>query len=205
MKITIPIPCKEKLTNDNYCTKCQHQIIDFSKLTNNEILEEFQKNKVHCGIFHPKQLDQNLIKKTISNVMIISAIGLFTSCSDGQNKKVFEIKPTPINDSIEKETKQFQLRVTNAILGEKIKTYRLLINDEIVKNNLEVDKDYTIKFDLQKDTNIYLRLASNETILELTKDYTIDNFPTKINFSSNDFTEQETIMGEIAFDENFAP
>lgn len=32
-----PIPSKKKLTNKNFCTKCQHKITDFSNLTNDEI------------------------------------------------------------------------------------------------------------------------------------------------------------------------
>ena len=79
MKITIPIPCKEKLTNENFCAKCQHKITDFSNLTNDEISNEFQKSNVHCGIFHPSQLGQNLFKKTISNVMIFSDFELIST------------------------------------------------------------------------------------------------------------------------------
>ena len=86
MKITIPISCKEKLTNENFCVKCQHKITDFSNLKNDKISNEFEKSNVYCGVFHPSQLGQNLFKKTISNVIIFFALGLMTSSVQGQYK-----------------------------------------------------------------------------------------------------------------------
>lgn len=205
MKITIPIPCKEKLTNENFCAKCQHKITDFSNLTNDEISNEFQKSNVHCDIFHPSQLGQNLFKKTISNVMIFSAFGLLNSCTNGQDKPNCTEPLVAKNDSIHKEKIKFKIKVNFGNSNLEIKTYRLLINDELVESKLNVGEEYTIQFETLKNTELNLRLASNEINSEVYKSYSFKNFPNKVNLNTSDFEEQVVLMGDIVIDENFVP
>ncbi|MGV0925324.1 hypothetical protein [Empedobacter tilapiae] len=200
MKITIPISCKEKLTSKNFCAKCQHKITDFSNLTNDEISNEFQKSNVHCGVFHPSQLGQNLFKKTISNVIIFSALGLMTSSVQGQDKITCTEPLAPKNDSIQVERISFRLIVdkTSNSKIQQFSTFRLLINNEVVKQSLKVGEEYTIKFDVHKGLPIDIRLASNENNVEITKSYTKQNLPKKVKVSSNDFIMEPMIMGKIS-------
>ena len=172
MKITIPIPCKEKLTNENFCAKCQHKITDFSNLTNDEISNEFQKSNVHCGIFHPSQLGLNLFKKTISNVIIFSAFGLMSTSSKAQKPNTAcHDNPLPINNSIENESIEFKIIVTKSYNTriQEFSTFRLLINGELIEQTLKVGEEYTIKCDVQKGLPIDILLASNEKNIEINK------------------------------------
>ncbi|MGV0979303.1 hypothetical protein [Empedobacter falsenii] len=200
MKITIPTPCKEKLQDDNFCAKCQHKITDFSNFTNDEISNEFQKNSVHCGIFHPSQLGQNLFMKTISNVMIFSAFGLMSTSSKAQKPNTAcHDNPLPINNSIENESIEFKIIVTKSYNTriQEFSTFRLLINGELIEQTLKVGEEYTIKCDVQKGLPIDIRLASNENILDITKSYTTKNLPKKLKFSTSDFELKGKITGEI--------
>lgn len=200
MKITIPTPCKEKLRDDNFCTKCQHKITDFSNFTNDEISNEFQKSNVHCGIFHPSQLGQNLFKKTISNVMIFSAFGLMSTSSKAQkHNTACHDNPLPINNSIENESIEFKIIITKSSNTriQEFSTFRLLINGELIEQTLKVGEEYTIKCDVLKGLPIDIRLASNENILDITKSYTTKNLPKKLKFNTSDFELKGKITGEI--------
>ena len=203
MKITIPTPCKEKLRDDNFCAKCQHKITDFSNFTNDEISNEFQKKNVHCGIFHPSQLGQNLFKKTISNVMIFSALGLMSTSSKAQkHNTACHDNPLPINNSIENESIEFKIIVTKSSNTriQEFSTFRLLINGELIEQTLKVGEEYRIKCDVQKGLPIDIRLASNENNVEITKNYTKKSLPKKVKISSNDFITEPMITGEIAIE-----
>ena len=130
MKVTVPTPCKEKLQDDNFCAKCQHKINDFSNLSENDLIESMQKEEVYCGIFHPSQLGKNLIQKTISNVMIFSALGLMSSSVNAQDKTICAEPIAPKNDSVQFEKIAFKLivRQTSDSQIQQFSTFRLLIN-----------------------------------------------------------------------------
>ena len=116
MKIVIPTPCKEKLQDDNFCAKCQHQIKDFSDLNDQDIVQNFEKDKVYCGIFNSNQLNRTILQKTISNVMIFSALGLMISPTNAQEPRTAcHGNPEPINKTVESETIQFKLKVKNDV------------------------------------------------------------------------------------------
>lgn len=206
MKITIPTPCKEKLQHDNFCATCQHKITDFSRLSNDEISKEFKENDIHCGIFNSRQLEKNILRKTIFNAIIFSTIGLLTSCTDAQEAKTFcHDNSKSIDDSIQKEKIKFKIIVNSGSSNSEIKTYRLLINDELIESKLNVDEEYTIQFETVKNTELHLRLASNEVNSEVYTSYSLKKFPKKVNLNTSDFEEQMIIMGEIVIHENFVP
>ena len=202
MKVTIPTPCKEKLQDDNFCAKCQHKINDFSNLSENDLVESMQKEEVYCGIFHPSQLGKNLIQKTISNVMIFSALGLITSSVNAQDKTICAEPIAPKNDSVQYEKIAFKLIVskTSDSKVDQFSTFRLLINGELIEQTLKVGEEYTIKCDVQKGLPIDIRLASNENNVEITKNYTKKSLPKKVKINSNDFIMEPMIKGDISIE-----
>ena len=67
MKINIPTPCHENWENmtsqskGRFCGSCQKIVIDFTKMTNDEIIDYFEKKehqKSTCGRFYDMQLRQ---------------------------------------------------------------------------------------------------------------------------------------------------
>ena len=201
MKITIPTPCSEKLNDVNFCSKCQHQIIDFSELEDQTVSKEFEKNKVYCGIFSPNQLGRNIVSKTISNIAVFSAIGLIGTTANAQEKITCTETPQPKNETIQNETVEFKIIVNKSDAKDSyssITSYRLLVNNEIIEENIEVGKEYTIKFEHPKNSHLNVRLASNQNQYQLSRNYTSDNLPKEIKLQLSDFRLQPIIMGKIA-------
>lgn len=73
LKISIPTPCHENLSlmdktdNGKFCLSCQKEVIDFTKMSNEDIVLYFEKKKSGeakvCGTFRVDQVLEN--KKTI--------------------------------------------------------------------------------------------------------------------------------------------
>ncbi len=67
IQISIPQPCSEDWDQmspqqkGRFCESCQTTVIDFSKMTDQELVEFFKKPKGNtCGHFKPQQLDRSL-------------------------------------------------------------------------------------------------------------------------------------------------
>ena len=132
--------------------------------------------------------------------MIFSALGLMSSSVNAQDKTICAEPIAPKNDSVQYEKIAFKLIVsqTSDSQIQQFSTFRLLINNEVVEQNLKVGEEYTIKCDVQKGLPIDIRLASNENNVEITKNYTKKSLPKKVKINSNDFIMEPMIMGEIS-------
>jgi hypothetical protein len=67
IRLNIPSPCKQDwgtmsiMGEVRFCSSCKKEIIDFSELSDSELLQFFQKNpSIHCGRFHNTQLDREI-------------------------------------------------------------------------------------------------------------------------------------------------
>jgi len=67
-RIDIPRPCNESWADmpqaeaGRFCSSCQKTVVDFSALTNKELLHYFSNRKdIPCGRFHKEQLGTNLL------------------------------------------------------------------------------------------------------------------------------------------------
>ena len=74
IQISIPEPCKEGWQNmtpvekGRFCASCQKTVLDFTHLSDNEIINLVAKNDTLCGRINVSQLNRNLIEtKTKSN------------------------------------------------------------------------------------------------------------------------------------------
>ncbi|MCR9172103.1 MAG: hypothetical protein NXI10_06410 [bacterium] len=65
-QISIPEPCEENWDGmkptglGRYCNSCEKNIQDFSRMTDNELVQLLISNKPHCGNFDAAQLDRVL-------------------------------------------------------------------------------------------------------------------------------------------------
>ncbi len=61
-KLTIPDPCQQKwnhmetFNEGRHCKSCNTTIVDFSDLSNEELIDLLQTGKYHCGRFHEDQM-----------------------------------------------------------------------------------------------------------------------------------------------------
>ncbi|MES2863773.1 MAG: hypothetical protein V4666_06625 [Bacteroidota bacterium] len=74
IQITIPEPCNEGWQNmtpvekGRFCASCQKTVLDFTYLSDNEIINLFNKNDNLCVRIKVSQLNRNLIEtKRTSN------------------------------------------------------------------------------------------------------------------------------------------
>jgi hypothetical protein len=103
IQISIPEPCNEGWQNmkpvekGRFCSSCQKTVLDFTYLSDNEIINLVSKNDSLCGRINVSQLNRNLIEtKTKSNYFgyfstsVLAFLGLGTESSFAQEKPVTE-------------------------------------------------------------------------------------------------------------------
>jgi hypothetical protein len=103
IQITIPEPCQEGWQNmtpvekGRFCASCQKTVLDFTHLSDNEIIKLVSKNDTLCGRINVSQLNRNLIEtKRTSNYFgyfatsVFAFLGLGTQSSVAQEKPVTE-------------------------------------------------------------------------------------------------------------------
>lgn len=101
IQISIPEPCQEGWQNmtpvekGRFCASCQKTVLDFTHLSDNEIIKLVSKNDTLCGRINVSQLNRNLIEtKTKSNYFgyvatsVLAFLGLGTSTVVSQEKPI---------------------------------------------------------------------------------------------------------------------
>jgi CarboxypepD_reg-like domain len=71
LKITIQQPCSENWNNmkpygyGRYCDSCEKEVIDFTKFTDQDLINWFRKDSVNiCGMLKPSQLNNLIVAKS---------------------------------------------------------------------------------------------------------------------------------------------
>lgn len=103
IQINIPEPCHEGWQNmtpvekGRFCASCQKIVLDFTYLSDNEIINLVNKNDNLCGRINVSQLNRNLIKtKRTSNYFgyfatsVLAFLGLGTENVVAQEKPITE-------------------------------------------------------------------------------------------------------------------
>jgi hypothetical protein len=103
IQISIPAPCHEGWQNmtpvekGRFCASCQKTVLDFTYLSDNEIINLVNKNDNLCGRINTSQLNRNLIvTKRTSNYFgyfatsVLAFLGLGTENLVAQEKPVTE-------------------------------------------------------------------------------------------------------------------
>ncbi len=100
IQITIPEPCHEGWQNmkpvekGRFCASCQKTVLDFTHLSDNEIINLVSKNDTLCGRINVSQLNRNLIEtKTKSNYFGYLATSILAFLGFGTENVVAQEKP----------------------------------------------------------------------------------------------------------------
>jgi hypothetical protein len=128
IQISIPEPCNEGWQNmtpvdkGRFCASCQKTVLDFTHLSDNEIIKLVSKNDNLCGRINVSQLNRNLIQtKTKSNYFgylatsVLAFLGFGTENGVAQEKPIVEQTDSKslnkVSDSLAKIT------ITGVITG----------------------------------------------------------------------------------------
>lgn len=117
IQISIPEPCHEGWQNmtpvekGRFCASCQKTVLDFTHLSDNEIINLVSKNDTLCGRINVSQLNRKLIEtKRTSNYFgyfatsVLAFLGLGTESLVAQEKPVTQQTDSKylnkVNDSV---------------------------------------------------------------------------------------------------------
>ena len=199
MKIIIRNPCTKKLSNHNFCSTCNHQIPDLSALSKSEALNKISTENITCAIFSKDQLTATNPLKNIYNIIAISAASLLIPQVNAQQYEVKNSLNT--KQTINIKTKEIIFRI-EADNPQNDETYRVLINDKLILDDLKANQDYIIKFDIENNSEIEIRVASNQFPGNFSVIYPSNQLPKKVVYNKNQIVLKPIIMGKIAVKRN---
>lgn len=126
--ISIPTPCHESWSSMDetargaFCHSCQKEVIDFSAMTDREVIEYLSKHKTGCGRFRNDQVNTKLSMPRMANgfmkwkALFLSILPLlsFRAAMAGD----LGIKPQTQQKAIEKETVPSTITVSGHVSNE---------------------------------------------------------------------------------------
>jgi hypothetical protein len=153
LKISIPTPCHENLSvmdkteNGKFCLSCQKEVIDFTKMSDEDIILYFEKKKSGeakvCGTFRVDQVLEN--KKTIEIPvqtyfyaktnhqkflwMLIACMGMFFVSCDSKTKGEVQIS---VVDSATSNADKNEIQETH-LTGDTIYSNESIEKPKIIK------------------------------------------------------------------------
>ena len=128
--ISIPTPCHESWASMDatecgaFCHSCRKEVIDFSAMTDREVIEYLSKNKTGCGRFRSDQLETKLSMPTLDNgfmkwkALFLSLLPLFSFRATFAANPDLAQKPASQQKSVAKENIPSKIMVTGIVSNE---------------------------------------------------------------------------------------
>lgn len=162
IQISIPEPCHEGWQNmtpverGRFCSSCQKTVLDFTHLSDNEIIKLVSKNDNLCGRINISQLDRNLIEaKRTSNYFGYFATSVLAFLGLGAESVVAQEKPVQEQTDlkyISKPTKSVEkITVTGVVtdsLGTPMPGASVVIKEVLEGTQTNEKGEYSIKVNL---------------------------------------------------------
>lgn len=129
LHITIPTPCHESWSEMTatergaFCGSCQKEVVDFSIMTDGELLLYFSTSKAECGRFRNDQLNVDLRVSSVDNgfvrwkAILLSALSLISAQTSIAQKN-------QVNHSLNTQSK----RQLSAASGSKVELSVLVVD-----------------------------------------------------------------------------
>ena len=185
--VNIPEPCHEdwnKMTpkdQGRHCAACNKTVVDFTKQTDEQIINALENSGNLCGRFKNQQLDREIVlaRKDKNNYLSWAASGLFAFLAFGNQDIHAQEKPkTSQTDSI--IISQIKGKIAASILQEKIFSGTVITEEDglplpgasvIIKGTsrgiqTDFDGNFTIKAKLGETIEIsYFGMNSQKIVL----------------------------------------
>jgi len=113
--ITIPKPCHERWDHMTatdrgaFCKSCQNEVIDFSAMTNREVIEYLETHGAGCGRFRKDQLDTKLSMPKVGNglwgwrTLVLSLLPML-SMENVHAREALPVSQNHVNDRLAPDT-----------------------------------------------------------------------------------------------------
>lgn len=218
LQISIPAPCHESWANMDatdkgaFCHSCRKEVIDFSTMTDREVIDYLQKHATGCGRFRTDQLNANLSTPKISNGLFkwkAMFVGLLPILS-AQHLSASEITPpatdqSSIVDSHKKDTTlapiDHDIEICGTVFDEKgeklMDSYAVLVDasgrNTKIASNVDSDGNFSLLISKEAYNDLYrlkvVCLGYQSIILRFTKEpsqyYNIEMKPPVVEFVSS--------------------
>lgn len=147
ISISVPTPCEENwqkmqpLEKGRFCGACKKQILDFSTLSDREILRKYNSEKNLCGRFSSKQLERNItIPKEKSSFWMASFSGILTVFTLTNNnvysQRIVDTTQTDETSNFLTASTNLDLNISGTVQGSD----RLMIYGVAVENKRTSEK-----------------------------------------------------------------
>jgi hypothetical protein len=165
IQITIPEPCNEGWQNmtpvekGRFCASCQKTVLDFTYLSDNEIINLVAKNDTLCGRINVSQLNRNLIEtKTKSNYFGYLATSVLAFLGLGTENVVAQEKPVVVQNISKSSTtldeSEFIVRgIVKDTLGNGIASTLIQVKN---KKNVFTNINGEFEICVKKNQRIYI-------------------------------------------------
>ncbi len=152
-KVFVATPCTQQWeqmllkSNGKYCDHCQKVVVDFTTMSDNDIVAHLNTNKKSCGRFFEDQLNRELLptkrqsfiqfrKKILQAAAVISAIFSIKNSFAIKNKKLFAVEQTSTSGyGLAAEIISDSLLISGRIVdnhGHPLYNAEILLNENII-------------------------------------------------------------------------
>lgn len=160
IQITIPKPCHENwqemtvVDKGKFCSSCQKTVIDFTSVSNREIINIFNKSNNLCGRFTASQLNRDIVKPNEKSSMWIAASAAVVSFFTIGNQEVKAQEVVKIEQTDKKtldenlENNSDDERIITGVVSDSIGTLpgaNVIIQGTNKSTQTDVDGKYSIK------------------------------------------------------------
>ena len=181
IKITIPEPCHENwqamtpVEKGRFCALCKKNVIDFTFLTDREIIQAYNTDTKLCGRFTTSQLNRDLVEPkdkssiwlaTTSAIISFLGIGTHEALAQG-NVKVEQTEKKVLNYSVSDTGKDIE--VSGVVVDEKdipLPGANVVIKNSNIGISTDIDGRFVIK---AKENDIlvfsYIGMETKESIV----------------------------------------
>lgn len=211
IKIEVKSPCKENFNDftptkkGGFCQTCDKEVIDFTRMNTDEIIEFFRTNqsKNTCGRFKSKHLNSTLsgnlkAKKGILKRLSFTLIAMFSlSKIEAQVTQKLNMFSSSSNSkmlaSINENTIYVQGNVNDGELP--LPGVNVLLADTLIGTTTDFDGNFTFPKKLKKgDILVFSYFGMNSKKIEVTKESNELNISLDINLE----LDEVIIVGKVA-------
>ncbi len=209
-KIKIPTPCYEKWDNmsptekGRFCSNCHKEVLDYTRVSNNQLAGLLNGNQKICGKFRPEQLNTDISiskKKRHWNISMLLGLSAFLFVSRpvyGQDKPKEEItKINPLYHPQEKDfipTNNEEILITGQVYDENggIPDVHVALKDHSYGTKTNMDGIFAIHIKKetwsQEPTLVFSALRYEKQEVKLNE---------KSDFIKIELVEDTALMGEV--------